>query len=535
MPRNSRFRLLLRLLVIASSGAITALAFPPFDIVPAVFAMAGLAWAVRTSGSAKAAALAGWLWAFGFHVAGLYWISNALLVGGDRYLWMVPVAIAGLPACLALFTATAAAFGHWLSQMLAGTQIKQLGLGQWLLLAGLLSITEWARGHVLTGFPWNLPAYAWDSVPAMLQTASVVGAYGLSLLTVIMATAPALLFDRTIPRRDIAIAIAIVTTVVLGAGIWGGERLAESDTAMRTDTIIRVVQGNVPQVDKWNPALRPGHIRRYLELSKPDTQPSRRAAELPLNAMPTIVVWPETAVAFLIDTDSDALDALSQAAPDGGALIFGAPRLSKDAAGNEQVHNSVLALSRSGKLDWVFDKHHLVPFGEYVPFREVLPIDKIVPGTRDFTPGLGAATRESNGVPPVSPLVCYEVIFPGRVVASDGPRPEWLLNLTNDAWYGRSSGPYQHFAISRLRAIEEGLPLVRAANTGISAVIDSHGRVLARLELGRTGTIDSPLPKSLEATIYAIYGDNLYWTICFLTLCLSTLLLLRGRLKTIGK
>ena len=177
--------------------------------------MAGLAWAVRTSGSVKAAALAGWLWAFGFHVAGLYWISNALLVGGDRYLWMVPAAVAGLPAFLALFTAMAAAGGHWASQALAGTQIKRLGLGQWLLLAGLLSITEWTRGHVLTGFPWNLPAYAWDSVPAMLQTASVVGAYGLSLLTVLMATAPALLFDRTIPRRDIAIAIAIVTTVVL--------------------------------------------------------------------------------------------------------------------------------------------------------------------------------------------------------------------------------------------------------------------------------------------------------------------------------
>ena len=535
MPRSSRLRLLIRLLVITASGAITALAFPPFDIVPAVFAMAGLAWAVRTSDSVRSAAFAGWAWSFGFHVAGLYWISNALLVGGDRYLWMVPLAIAGLPAFLALFTATAAALAQWASQALSGTRIKRLGLGQWLLLASVLSITEWTRGHVLTGFPWNLPAYAWDSVPAMLQTASVVGAYGVSLLTVIMATAPALLFDRTISRRDTAIAVAIVTSAVLGVGVWGGERLAEADTAMRQDTIIRVVQGNVPQVDKWNPALRPGHIRRYLELSRPETQPSRRAAELPLNAKPTVVVWPETAVAFLIDTESDALEALSQAAPDGGALIFGAPRLSRDASGAEQVHNSVLALSRSGKLDWVFDKHHLVPFGEYVPFREVLPIDKIVPGTRDFTPGPGAATRQSAGVPPVSPLICYEVIFPGRVVAADGIRPEWLLNLTNDSWYGRSSGPYQHFAISRLRAIEEGLPVVRAANTGISAVIDSHGRVLARLELGRTGTIDSPLPMALEPTIYATYGDILYWTACLMSLCLSTLLLVGGRLKTIGE
>jgi apolipoprotein N-acyltransferase len=526
---------LIRLLVIAASGAITALAFPPFDIVPAVFAMAGLAWAVRTSETVRGAAFSGWLWAFGFHVAGLYWISNALLVGGDRYLWMVPFAIAGLPAFLALFTAAAAGFGHRISIALAGPGIKRLGLGQWLLLAGLLGVTEWTRGHVLTGFPWNLPAYAWDSVPAMLQIGSVIGAYGLSLLTIIMATAPALLFDRTVPRRDTAIAIAIVTAVTLGAGVWGGERLAATNIVVRADTIIRVVQGNVPQVDKWNPALRPGHIRRYLELSDRDTQPSRRAASLPLGARPTIVVWPETSVAFLIDTGSDALTALSQGAPEGGALIFGAPRLSKDSSGTERVHNSVLALNRSGELDWVFDKHHLVPFGEYVPFRDILPIDKIVPGMRDFTPGPGAATLASDGVPPVSPLICYEVVFPGRVVAEGGDRPEWLLNLTNDAWYGRSSGPYQHFAISRMRAVEEGLPMVRAANTGISAVIDSHGRVLAQLELGRTGTIDSPLPKSLSSTIYATYGDVLYWAFCFSILCLSVLLLWGGKFKKIDK
>lgn len=549
-------RTLARHFLILASGAVTALAFPPIDILPALFGMAVLAWAVRRAETVAGAAWVGWLWAFGFHVAGLYWIANALTVNGDQHLWVIPFAVAGLPAFLALFHAVGAALAklifHLAEKVMGGAgsgvgddgaiadgainaaidgggrrSSKTAGIALWLLLTAMLALTEWARGTILTGFPWNLPAYGWDNVPAMLQAASVVGAYGLSLLTLLAATAPALLADRTIPRRDRAFAIVTVTAITLGVGVWGGDRLARTGTDMRPDVVVRVVQGNVPQRDKWNPSLRPGHLERYMSLSRSRTPPTRRAAALPVGAQPTVVVWPETALAFLMDDDPRSYQTLAPAVPEGGSLIFGAPRLTRDAAGEAFVHNSVMAVDEAGARLWAFDKSHLVPFGEYVPFRDILPIDKIVPGARDFTPGDGPATLETLGAPPVSPLICYEVIFPGRVIATAGPRPDWLLNLTNDAWYGMSTGPYQHLAIARVRAIEEGLPLVRAANTGVSAIIDSYGRVLTSLELGRTGVIDSPLPFGLSPTIYATYGEYLF-LIGWVFLFVIGLLLLRG-------
>lgn len=537
-------RTLARPFLILASGAVTALAFPPVDILPALFGMAVLAWAVRRAETVARAAWAGWLWAFGFHVAGLYWIANALTVNGDQHLWVIPFAIAGLPAFLALFHAAGAALATLIFQVAerfmsgAGADntedgsgrrrsSKTAGIALWLLLTAMLALTEWARGTILTGFPWNLPAYGWDNVPAMLQATSVVGAYGLSLLTLLAAMAPALLADRTIPRRDRAFAIVTVTAITLGVGVWGGDRLARTGTDMRPDVVVRVVQGNVPQRDKWNPSLRPGHLERYMSLSRSRTPPTRRAAALPVGALPTVVVWPETALAFLVDDDPRSYKTLAPAVPEGGSLIFGAPRLSRDGAGEALVHNSVMAIDGAGTRLWAFDKSHLVPFGEYVPFRDILPIDKIVPGARDFTPGAGPATLETLGAPPVSPLICYEVIFPGHVITADGPRPAWLLNLTNDAWYGMSTGPYQHLAIARVRAIEEGLPLVRAANTGVSAIIDSYGRVLTSLELGRTGVIDSPLPFGLPPNIYATYGESLF-LIGWVFLFGFSLLLLRG-------
>jgi apolipoprotein N-acyltransferase len=225
-----------------------------------------------------------------------------------------------------------------------------------------------------------------------------------------------------------------------------------------------------------------------------------RAAGVAPGAPPTVVVWPETAVAYLLDAGA-AMPGLAGAVPEGGTLLFGAARVE-----GERVYNSVLALAADGSVRWAFDKAHLVPFGEYVPFRGILPIDPIVQGSRDFSPGPGPATLALPGVPSVSPLVCYEAIFPGGVVGA-GERPGWLLNLTNDAWYGRSSGPYQHQAITRMRAVEEGLPIVRAANTGISFVADPFGRTLGELALGVTGSLDAPLPVALPPTVYSRLGD----------------------------
>ena len=210
------------------------------------------------------------------------------------------------------------------------------------------------------------------------------------------------------------------------------------------------------------------------------------------------------------------------AAPAGGLLITGAPRRA-DLDGAPRFWNSVHALNRGGVIEATYDKAHLVPFGEYIPARGILPIDRIVPGQGDFTPGPGRRTLRLAGLPPVSPLVCYEAIFPGRVV-DRADRPDWLLNLTNDAWFGTFAGPRQHLAIASIRAVEEGLPMVRAAGTGISAVIGPYGRVLAYLPVGRRGVLDTDLPEPLRPTVYARFGDAALAAVMVLTLVLSLIL-----------
>lgn len=482
----------LRSLAVVAAGAISAAALPPVGAIPALFGVAVLAWAVLVAPTGRGAALAGWLWGFGYHVAGLYWIANALLVDGARHGWLVPFAVAGLPAVFALYSAAAA----WTARRLARN-----GVAAWLALAGCLAAAEWLRGHLFTGFPWNLPAYVWDPVPALLQAASLIGAYGLSLVTLLAAAVPALWFDPAAGRRHRLAATAACVLLLGSLGAWGWARVPAGPAPVVDDVVLRLVQGNVPQRDKWNPTLKPRHVLRYLSLSAAGAAPTVRADGVAPGATPTLVLWPETAVAYLIGP-ATPLTGLVGAVPAHGTLLFGAAR--EDAEG--RVYNSVVALAPDGTVRWTYDKAHLVPFGEYVPLRSLLPIDPIVQGSRDFSPGSGAQTLDLPGAPAVSPLVCYEVIFPGAVAAG-ARRPGWLLNLTNDAWYGRSSGPYQHLAITRMRAVEEGLAVVRAANTGISTVVDPYGRTLAMLGLGETGSLDAPLPRALPPTVYSRFGD----------------------------
>jgi apolipoprotein N-acyltransferase len=258
---------------------------------------------------------------------------------------------------------------------------------------------------------------------------------------------------------------------------------------------LRIVQANIPQRQKWIPELRAGHLQRQRAMSR---QSSPNSSARP----PTHVIWPETAAPFFLSDNDAARGAAAVAAPSGGALITGAPR-----RGDGNFWNAAHVITGDGRIVASYDKAHLVPFGEYVPLRGILPLDKVVPGQGDFSAGAGRQTLAVPGLPPVSPLICYEAIFPGAVARRDA-RPGWLLNLTNDAWFGTFAGPQQHFAIAATRAVEEGLPLVRAANTGISAVVDPYGRPVAMLGLGVEGVIDSGLPRALPTlTPYARSGN----------------------------
>ncbi len=484
----------------AALGAVGAAALPPahavFLLVPA---FTGLAWLIAGAGTARrparAAFAAGWWFGFGYFVAGLYWLSLALLTDAERFGWLVPFAVPSIAAGLALFCGAASLAVH-LS--------RARGVGLVLALAVAWTAADWLRGVVLTGFPWNLVGTAWAYSDSMIQATALTGIHGLGLLTVAVAAAPAVL-DRVtaVPgdagRRAIRVLAAAAAAVAL---VWAGGALRLGSApplaaaAMVPGVQLRLVQANIFQNHKWRADLRAANLSRHLSMT---VAPGFEEA--------THVIWPETAAPFVLTADAErraAVAAVAAVAPPGGLLITGAPRMT---AARDRIWNSLVAIDEAAAIVGVYDKFHLVPFGEYVPLRDWVGIAKLTHGAVEFSAGPGPRTLRLPGLPPVSPLICYEVIFPGRVLDAED-RPDWLLNITNDAWFGISAGPYQHFAAARLRAVEEGLPLVRVANTGISAVVDPYGRVVASLGLGRRGVVDSPLPLPLAGlTPYAALGD----------------------------
>ena len=498
-----------RRLVAVGLGALVSAALPPFFAVPLLgVAFTGFVWLIDGAGSARSPARAafavGWWFGFGYFMTGLYWITNALLVDADRFGWLVPFATSGLSAGLAIFSGLAAA-----AVRLSGAR----GAGRVVALAVAWTALEWLRGQILSGFPWNLVGTAWVFSDALSQTVALTGAYGLSLLTVALAAAPATLGDPVNGGADAGTgrrrwAAVVVMTALFGV-LWaaGAARLAlapakvdpaaeGSDGSVVPGVRLRLVQANIDQRLKWSPSERAANFRKYLEMTKG-----------PGFENVTHVIWPETAVPYIVARDAGARAAIAAVVPPKGLVITGAIRATPVGVKPFQVWNSAHAIDESARIVETYDKFHLVPFGEYVPLRGVLPLKKITRGAVDFSAGPGPRTLALPGLPPVSLLICYEVIFPGNVL-DPGDRPRWLLNLTNDAWFGESTGPYQHFAAARLRAVEEGLALVRVANTGISAVIDPYGRVIARLGLGDEGVLDSPLALPLEAlTPYARFGN----------------------------
>ena len=500
-----------RCLVAVGLGALASAALPPLFALPLLgVAFTGLVWLIDGAGSARsparAAFAAGWWFGFGHFMTGLYWITNSLLVDADRFGWLVPFAVSGLSAGLAIFPGLAAA-----AVRLSGAR----GAGRVLALAVAWTVVEWLRGQILSGFPWNLVGTAWVFSDAVSQTVALTGAYGLSLLTVALAAAPATLGDAVGGGADAGTgrgrrwAALVVMTALFGV-LWaaGEARLASapakvdpaaaegSDGSVVPGVRLRLVQANIDQRLKWSSSERAANFRKYLAMTKG-----------PGFEKVTHVIWPETAVPYIVAGDAGARAAIAAVVPPKGLVITGAVRATPAGVKPFQVWNSAHAIDESARIVGTYDKFHLVPFGEYVPLRGVLPLKKITRGAVDFSAGPGPRTLALPGLPPVSLLICYEVIFPGNVLDPRN-RPRWILNLTNDAWFGDSTGPYQHFAAARLRAVEEGLALVRAANTGISAVIDPYGRVIARLGLGVDGVLDSPLPLPLEGlTPYARFGD----------------------------
>lgn len=514
-----------RSLVAFLAGTASVLALPPVFLLPVLFFTLPVLVLLLDGADADPPRgrwafgsffKVGWWFGFGYFLAGLYWIGEALLVDAGAHGWLIPFALIFIPGGLALFIALACS--------LAGF-FWGIGFGRIGVLAVLLAGFEWLRGVVLTGFPWNGFHTSLAAHDVLIQGFSLVGPWAASLLILLIAMAPAALWPANMTGRSARLFLIISVACALGWTAFGVQRLTDASDDMVEGVALRIVQPNIAQADKWDSSLGDDHFVTLLELS------ARRTGPQQLGLLETShVIWPESAFPFLLTARPDALAAIGSTLPLGANLLAGAirsePRTRSVAGAPDRVfYNSVYALNDRGEIRDAYDKVLLVPFGEMLPFSDFLEatgIRPLVSAPAGFVPGPSPGTLETPGSPPALALVCYEAIFPGFVrngVVSNNPG--YLLNVTNDAWFGSSAGPYQHFHQARLRAVELGLPLVRAANTGISAVVDSYGRTRSSLRLGEQNVLDSPLPTRLEHTFYQRLGDAPFGVMLVLILLLS--------------
>jgi apolipoprotein N-acyltransferase len=485
------------------AGALSALAMAPFNAWPILFVTFPVAvWQIDGAAAGRwrgvpAAALTGWWFGLGYFVPGLYWIGYAFLVDAPTFAWLMPFAILGLPAYLALFTA----LGFALARL-----FWTRGASRVIALAASLTISEWLRGHALTGFPWNTLGYALSEPLVLAQTASLIGLWGLTFLAVAIFASPAVLIDGTSRGRKPWIAPVLALAVLLAMTVFGAIRLSRQSTVLLVNTRLRIMQPNLQQDAKFNYAAKAEVMKKYLTLSDRASGPQSTGVR-DVN----ILIWPESAFPFFLTREADAMAEIADLLPKGTILVTGSVRAPDLPPGMRitRAYNSVYVIDHDGSVLSVYDKLHLVPFGEFLPFQdwmEKIGFEQLTRVQGGFIPGTRRHSMELPNAPKMLPLICYEAIFPGNVVDRND-RPGWIVNLTNDGWFGISTGPYQHLQQARLRAIEQGLPLVRAANTGISAVIDPLGRIVAQLGLGLEGVLDSGLPAAIPPTPYARAGD----------------------------
>jgi apolipoprotein N-acyltransferase len=510
-----------RLGAAALAGAIAALSMPPLGFLPALAVALPIAvWlldgAVEGPGrfawrTLRAAFGIGWAFGFGYFLAGLWWVGAAFTVETDEFIWLMPFGVLGLPLGLGLFHG----FGFLIARLFwsgGGRRVFAFAAG--------LGLLEWLRSWVLTGFPWNSLGQALGAFDATAQIASIIGLHGMTLITLMIfaAFAPLGARDAFWPRWRLPV---LALAALAGIAAYGEWRLRTTPVAMVPDVKLRIMQPNISQREKHRLSGQ-DVLTRYLALSD-------RAASAGVSGLKDVthLFWPESPFPFLLAREPQALAQVSAALRPATMLITGAVR-AEDAGPSPRYFNTIHVVGSDGVIAESYDKTHLVPFGEYLPLKrmfEALRIRQFVEIPGGFEPGARRRPLSVKGLPAVWPLICYEAIFP-REAAHGEQRPGVMVNVTNDGWFGITTGPHQHIAQARLRSVEQGIPLVRAANTGVSAVFDPLGRTVARLPLGVEGVLDSPLPRAISPPLYSHLGDLL----AFLLFCLSFGLSMRARL-----
>jgi apolipoprotein N-acyltransferase len=481
-----------KLFIALFAGAFCSLAFAPFHLfIAAPFSLTIFYFLLEKN--QKQTFSLGFCYGFGFFLAGNYWIAIALLVDAATFFWLIPCAIILIPAALALYFAIFALVYKFLATKFSPLQIYQ----KILLFALCWLFFEIWRSCLFGGFPWNLLGYVWLFDVHFAQLANIFGIYGLTIFAVLISLLPVLLLQKN--DKNSKFFAAILVLFLTGNLCYGYFYIDDKKLAakgQKEQKQLLLVQANIKQEMKWDPAEKYQNFLKHLELTNSQDLSRVKA-----------VIWSETSVPYAIDTNSvsyDLLQKLQMAVPPQGVLITGGVRISGVRKNNIKVWNSVFVIDKSGIVA-VYDKHHLVPFGEYIPLQKYLPfINKITNGAIDFSEGDGPKTFTLQDFS-FSPLICYEVIFSNEIINKNS-RPDLLVNLTNDGWFGVSSGPYQHLDMAKMRSIEYGIPLVRVANSGISALIDPFGRLIKTAGLNSASVINVDLINNLAPTIYEKHG-----------------------------
>lgn len=480
------------------AGMSLSLTFAPLHFLPAIISLSLLLKKIITASSLKEAFKQAYIFGFGFFLTLLYWTAIAVGVYIEKFWWFIPFALFGLPLIMGFFPALAAICTYKLKE---NRNIHIIFCLSWL-------FCEWLSSWLLTGFPWGLLGYTFSFSLTMLQSASIFGVYGLSFLAIYTGS-------MFYSKNGIATRISVMLIVLAALAVFGYNRL-ENNPTKYSDHTIRIVQPSIPQTDKWVIEEIFNNLDKHIELS---TKPF----ELSDNP-PDIIVWSEAALTIPY-YHLPVLEKLLMMLQNNQILISGG--ITSNAPFNEdmEIYTSIIALNSSGELDFKYHKSHLVPFGEYIPFGQYLPLNKITPGIQDYTQGNYEIVSLEKLNLKIKPQICYEAIFPHEA-AANASSTDLIINVTNDTWFGNSSGPYQHFEIARMRAIENALPLVRAANNGISAIIDPLGRVIESTNLNEINTIDSVIPLKLSVTpsAYFQYGFLSLFTLIILVFILQIIL-----------
>ncbi|MEI6729876.1 MAG: apolipoprotein N-acyltransferase [Pseudomonadota bacterium] len=452
-------------------GLLSAAALPPIHLLLLVIpSFSGLFILLNQASTKKRAFWLGWWWGLGYFTAGLYWICISLYVEPEKFAWLTPFALFGLPSILGIYTGLVC---------LLSCRLQVVGYKKVIFFAAIFTLSEYLRSHLFSGFAWNLIGYVTTISSTTMQLAYYISIYGLCFIVVLIATMPAL----AITDKNQALKPNIITFIFAISVILFGLIRLENNPTLYSKVKIRIVQPNIEQSLKWNEQTRFAGFKKHIYMSgKPGIEDIN------------LVIWPEAAIPYYIDEIEPLLKESVAFLPEKSLLIAGGLR-GQESTEKPQAFNSLFAIDKQGKIVSTYDKRHLVPFGEYIPFRNILPLENIAGGIGDFASGSGIKTQFIGDYPPFLPIICYEAIFSEE--SNDSTKQaKWILNVTNDAWFGISSGPYQHLQMARMRAVEQGLPLVRAANTGISAIIDPLGRIIAKTELGKEAILDGYVPES---------------------------------------